>query len=222
MEELASAGDPAWPSVQAWITAARTPVTTLPVTTAARESCLHRLQVTVGSTLGALAWHVGGLVIDHGWLRVLGGGTPDLPDLATASGLGEPGPGSAPPPFVVVALDVLGGRFAINGGGLPGAPGDVAYFAPDTLGWESLGMGHSQFVAWCLTGDTTSFYASLRWPGWERETSGLSLAQGLSLYPPLWTREANADLAATSRSAVPWQELLDLQQDVAGQLDGGP
>ena len=40
-----------------------------------------------------------------------------LPDLATANCLSDPTGTSAPPPKLTVAYDVLGGQFAIDGGG---------------------------------------------------------------------------------------------------------
>ena len=185
----------------------------------ASTQCLHRLQVTTRSVLGALAWESGGLLVDHGWLRLLGGG-PDLPDLATASGLGEPTDSSEPPPFLTVGYDVLGGRFAVNGGGLPGEPGEVCFYAPDDLDWEPLDMGHGSFIEWALTGDVAGFYADLRWPGGEQEASGGGLDQGLSVYPPLFTREAKADLAGASRRPVPLEEVLEVQEHMAEQLRG--
>src|SRR5690348_16806462 len=91
---------------------------------------LAALGVTTGSALGAFALHTEMTFIAHGWLRLLGAGGPNtacslrgltdekLPlDLATG---------------LVVAFDVVGGFYAINGGGLPGEPGEVCYLAPDT------------------------------------------------------------------------------------------
>src|SRR3954465_6506482 len=128
--------------IAAWVAASPRDVRVLPAPAEDRGRCLLRLQVTTRSPLGALAWETGGLLLDHGWLRILGGGTDVLPDLASASGLDggaarAPAPGLAggPPPFLVVAQDVLGGIFAVNGGGLPTEPGEVAYFPPDTLAW---------------------------------------------------------------------------------------
>ena len=222
LEELTVSDDPAWPTVATWIAASPYTVDVLPAAGSARDHCLYRLQVTTRSVLGALAWHTGGVCVDHGWLRLLGSGSVGLTDLATASGMGEPSAESAPPPFLVVAYDVLGGQFAVNGGGLPGQAGHVAYFAPDSLAWMSLEMGHGQFVEWCLTGDTAGFYADLRWHGWEAESSALKLDQGITVCPPLFTKEAQANLAATARSAVPWDEILGLQQDLAEQLQAIP
>jgi hypothetical protein len=63
-------------------------VTILPVAADAGRDCLYRLQVSTRSRLGALALHTGGLVVDDGWLRVLGGGDgAGLPPLAQANGL---------------------------------------------------------------------------------------------------------------------------------------
>ena len=65
-------------------------------------------------------------------MRLLGGGA-GLPDLAAANDLGPPG-ASGPPPWLTVGFDVLGGRFAVSGGGLPGrrvrcATGDLLFTA---------------------------------------------------------------------------------------------
>lgn len=104
-------------------------------------------------------------------------------------------------------------------------PGEVCFYSADTLDWEPLGMGHSAFVEWALTGDVAAFYAHVRWPGWQQETQALGLDQGLSVWPPLFTREAKADLTATSRRAVPFAELLGFHDHLAEQLkqvpDGG-
>lgn len=53
-------------------------------------SAIYALQVTTGSVLRALAYNCGGLLIEHGWLRILGGGTTLLPSLAAANALGDP------------------------------------------------------------------------------------------------------------------------------------
>src|SRR5436190_274361 len=63
----------AWPLVKRWIDQAANAVTTLPADAKGGERALAALDVTERSVLGALAVHTGGLSIDHGWLRVLGG-----------------------------------------------------------------------------------------------------------------------------------------------------
>jgi hypothetical protein len=217
VEALLSPADEGWHDVATWIAQSPRSVEVLPADRARRSECLLALQVTTRSVLGAMAWHTSGALLDHRWLRLLGGASDHgLPDLASASGMR--GFAGDPPPYVVVAQDVVGGLFAVNGSGLPCEPGEVAYFAPDTLQWGGLGIGTSSFVRWALTGDTTAFYEQLRWPGWERESERVPLDGGLHVHPPLCTAEAQRDLAGTSRRIVPWAELLSHQETLAQQL----
>lgn len=213
---LAPVADPAWPELRAAIDAAKAPVTLLHNDRAAGEQTLWRLQVTAASTLGALALNCGGLLVDHGWLRILGGGTAQLPDLASANGIGEDG---APTRTgeLVVAMDVLGGRFCVNGGTLPFGSLDVGYWGPDTLEWMSLELGHTAFVHWALDGGCTDFYRGLRWPGWEREVEKVAPDMGIVAVPFPFT-EQGRDLSACRREAVPMGELLALYPELARQL----
>lgn len=139
--ELAGVPDPAWPL---WLELVRlAPVTAvvLPVDRPDGLEVLFRLQITARSMMGALALNSGGMLADHGWVRLLGGGSGNLPDLAAANGLGPPG-ASPPPMSMTVGFDVLGGRFArmVLGGGLagfyqdlrwPGWQQEVAALGPD-------------------------------------------------------------------------------------------
>ncbi|MFI6588504.1 DUF2625 family protein [Embleya sp. NPDC050493] len=59
-----------------------------------------------------------------------------------------------------------------------------------------------------MTGGLETFYDGLRPPGWRQEAGSLALSQGISVFPFLWSQEAHADLAATSRRAVPMREVL--------------
>lgn len=221
IDELLATDQPAWPALHDELQATAVPIDILPADGDHGRDCLHRLQVTVRSRLGALAAHTGGLLAEHGWLRVLGGGCPSraLPDLATANALA----GDGPPPALLIGYDVLGGRFEINGAdpatlGRRGDPGEVCYFAPDTLVWEELGMGHGAWLSWIADGGTVDFYANLRWPDWAAETRHLPLDQGIAVYPFLWSQQAQDNLAATHREPTPIAELFDLQAATARQL----
>lgn len=218
IEELTDVPQPVWTRLQ---TAAAGGVQLLPVGEAQGREVLYRLQVTAGSALGAMALHCGGILIDHGWLRLLGGGAPGMPDLATANGLGDPAAGLPQPGALFVAVDALGGRFAIDGGGLRVAMGKVCYFGPDTLGWQSLGVGHGEFVLSMLGGAAPQFYAPLRWPGWEEEVTGVGTGEGLALDPPPFSDEGK-DIAAASRTPVPLGELFALYDDAARRLAQPP
>lgn len=216
VSELANVAVPAWPDLSAAIDSAPD-ADVLTVDPASASQTLHALQVTTGSVLGALAYNCGGILIDHGWIRILGGGTDRLPSLATANTLGDPAQASTPPPFLIVAFDVLGGRFAIDGGGLGIAPGEVCYWGPDTLSWEALGLGHGAFVNAFLQGAATEFYKPWRWAGWEAEVAAVESDQGLSLMPPPFASQG-ANLADVSRRPVPFTELIAFYDDMADQV----
>ena len=111
-----------------------------------------------------------------------------------------------PPGYLLVADDVLGGFFAINGGSLGPEQGAVFYFAPDTVEWECLDFGYSQFLIWCLQGDITGFYESLRWPGWEQEISTLGGDQAISIFPFLSAK--GPPIAERHHGVVPIAELF--------------
>lgn len=215
--ELIEVDDPAWPELAAAIESSPSPVQLLPVSRVEGERVIERLQVTARSVLGALALECGGILVDHGWLRILGGGADGIPDVATINGLATTP--AEPPGSLLVALDVLGGRFAIDGGGLGLAPGHVCYFAPDQLRWEDLDVGHGEFVHAMIGGATGQFYDGLRWSGWEEDCANLPLGQGFSLYPPPFATQGQ-DLESVSRRPVPMGELIDLYEKAARQLDG--
>jgi hypothetical protein len=171
--------------------------------------------VTTRSPMGSIVYETGGLLIDGGWLRVLGSGHPRLPRSLPDWNKGRTwSEGDASPPLLLVADDVLGGSFAINGGALPGPPGHV--FAPDTLEWETLDRGYSDFLFWALSADLASFYEAHRWPGWPADVEALAGDQAFSIYPPLWTK--GPPTGERSRSAVPMAVLFDVHFDIRGQL----
>ena len=219
MEELTDVDDPAWPAVASLVARSST-ARVLGIDDVRARRVIFALQVTARSFLGALALHTGGILADHGWFRLLGGGS-DLTDLATANGLSSPRTATASPPHLVVGFDALGGRFAVDGGGLGVRPGEVCYFGPDSLAWAGIGGGHADFVSAAIGGGLSDAFSSLRWTGWQDEISRLRPDQGLSLYPPPFTREGR-DTAVVSRRAVPVEELFGFYDEAARRLGSGP
>ena len=216
LDELQVADD-AWPEIQKWASAGDNAVE---ITEAEREDgerALLQLQVTTRSVLGALALHAAVVAVDHGWVRVLGAGGRGAP-----ASLIDPVPGSATAPLdledgLMIANDALGGFFVVNGGGLPGAPREVLYLAPDTLRWEQTGLGHSDWLRWLLGADLDRYYERTRWAGWQAEVRDLRNDQAIHTYPPLFTKEGR-DIAAASRRAVPVGELWSLWLGFRQQL----
>jgi hypothetical protein len=217
LEELLS-DEPAWPLVESWLAEATNEVEVLPAERARGEDVLHRLQVTSHSTLGAVALETGGILVDGGWLRLLGSGSPRLrASLASWNKIGD-APEIEPLEWaMIVGFDAVGGFFAFNGGDLPGARGEICYFAPDTLAWEPLELGYTAFVDWTFTADLEGFYAELRWPGWEDELAGASGDVGFSLYPPPFVKEGRP-ISNAVRKLVPMRELWQANQDFARQV----
>ncbi len=228
LNELINVDDPAWPELQELFAASVAPLEVLPVNDAEGRRSLLQTQVTARSALGSLVLNSGGMVVDGGWVRVFGGGSGsddrDLPSLAQVNRFpADFDPAWSPSAGLVVGHDVLGGVFALNGhdpaaAGRPGVPGQMAYFAPDTLSWEEMEMGHSAWLSWLLSGRLKTFYDGLRWPGWREDVAILKFTQGITVYPFLWSKEAHADLAATSRRPVPMREVLGVAADFARQM----
>jgi hypothetical protein len=111
----------------------------------------------------------------------------------------------------------VGGRFAIDCGGLGVGASAVCYFGPDTLSWGGLGVGRADFVTAAISGELSQTFAPLRWSGWQDEVAALRPDQGLSVYPPPFTCEGQ-DVATASRRAVPASEPLYFYDDSARQL----
>jgi hypothetical protein len=219
LDELLERKEPAWPLVQEWIGSATNPVEVLPASDPERAEALVQLQVMTRSPMGAVVYESGGMMVDHGWLRILGSGHPRLPRSLPEWNRGRAWPDpQQSPPFLLVGDDIIGGFFALNGGGLPGPPGNTFHFAPDTLGWEDLGFGYTTFLQWALSGDLAGYYADRRWPGWEDEVAHLHGGQVLSIYPFLWA--AGPLTGERWRGSVPVDEVYELQLDIAEQLRG--
>lgn len=206
LHELTQTDEPAWQDViEPLLAQAKQTYCCLPKNQSLAEQELLALQMTTRSTLGAVVWETGGLLVHDGWLRLLGSGTDDFSGVVafyTQYYLANAG-------FLVVAHDVVGGVFAINTGGLDGNTGTIHYFAPDSLAWEDLGVGYTDFFNWALTGDITQFYANFYWDGWQNEVANLLPEQAFFTMPPLWS-EQGKNMAQNTRKIVPLAEILNL------------
>ena len=196
VDELINVEDPAWPLIQEWLSAGSHRV--LPVTQSQGREELERLQMTARSGAGALALNCGGILADHGWLKVFGGGASDFPSLSNMTGSG----------LMACAVDVIGGVFAADWGAIGAGNGEVHYWPFDTGNWEPCGFGHFDFLQWALTlsDQVDGFYRQWRWEGWESVVDGLPPDIGIGLSPPPWSREGQ-DIDNVSRRAIPMVEI---------------
>jgi Protein of unknown function DUF2625 len=128
LAELIDNNDPGWQLVQSWIADSAIDVVVLAAKPGAGEAALLATQVTSRSPMGVIALNSADILIDGGWLRVLGaGGHPrfqrSLPAWNDGRSKG----------FYLIADDAVGGFFAVNGGALGEDVGNIYFFAPDSL-----------------------------------------------------------------------------------------
>ncbi len=218
INELIDEHQAGWKLIENWLKESNNHVEILSVKNKSKaESVLYDLQVTTKSILGAIAYNSGGILIENGWLRILGSGTDIFKrDISMWNKLNLEKQNPRLEGGLLVADDVLGGFFAINGGLFEGEIGNVFYLAPDTLEWEDLELKFSDFVYWTFIGDINKFYETFRWIGWKREISQLMADEGISVYPFLWAK--GAEIEKCSRKVVPIEELWGITMENRRQL----
>jgi hypothetical protein len=209
LHELINLDDPGFPLVRQWAAAAVRPVEFLPPSDA-REQALVQTQVTTRSPMGAIVYETGGILVDGGWLRLLGSGHARLARTLPAWNAGRSDG------FYLVADDVIGGFFAINGGALGGDVKNLYYFAPDSLDWEPLEVGYSGFLQWAFSGKLDEFYGWIRWAEWDRDIRTLHGDRCYAFYPFLFTKEGKGGHGR--RAEAPVEEAWGLQMDLRKQL----
>ena len=190
LTELLDRQQPALPLLRGWIDdPAGNGGTLLPPADGVRTATLLNLQITTRSLLGTLAYETGGVSVADGLVRLLGSGA-GRSLLRTAETAGCPLDGRYPD-IILVGDDVFGGLFALNGGrfGMDGQ-GQVFHLGADDTAWVSLGVGYTDFVAWCLTGDLNRMYGSLANIDAYGARPRPAFDEMYSFYPFLWTREA--------------------------------
>lgn len=218
IEDLINKEEPGWDLVQEWIDSAKNKVEILSCDTGKAKDALYKTQVTTRSPMGAIIYSTGGLLIDDGWIRILGGGhqrlNRTLPDWNKGKSLNEFGEA---PAFLLIADDAIGGFFAINGGQFGNDMGKVYYLSPDNLEWEGLDLSYSDFLEFCFNGNLDDFYKDLRWENWRDEVAKLDGNMAYNCYPLLWTKEGK-DINKVSRKAVPVQEQYEVNLSFREQL----
>ncbi len=213
LEELIDTGDPGLPLIREWMQSPQAAgAHLLPRDEDLAKATLLRLQVTTRSLLGAVVYETGGITVRNGFLRLLGSGTGrSLLRSNEAIGLLA----SDNPKIVLVADDVLGGLFALNGGGLDATSiGDIFYLGADDSLWTSLEVGYSDFLSWCLTGDFMAVYAPLAELDVFDRQPYLELDAVYSFYPFLWSAEARR--APPSSRLVPANEHAAMRLELVG------
>lgn len=216
--ELLDQQEPALPLLQSWINdpAGNSAALLLP-DDVLRTDTLLGLQITTRSMLGTLAYETGGVSVADGFVRLLGSGA-GRSLLQTAELVGRPLDGSYPD-VIVVGDDVLGGIFALNGGrfGADGQ-GEVFHLAADDTVWVPLGVGYTDFVGWCLTGELKQLYGPLADLDEYEARPRPAFDATYSFYPFLWTQEAKE--GRPNVRVVSAEESLKLRLEFCGFIVG--
>jgi hypothetical protein len=211
--DLINHQEPGWNLVAEWIQEGTNPVQVLSKTPAAAEHALLAAQVITRSPLGAILYETGGLLVDGGWLRVLGSGSSPL-SRSLMDWNRDKLEGA-----LLIADDVIGGFYAVNAGAFGSESlGQVFYFAPESLEWQAMDKTYSEFLLFCFSGNLDDFYSDIRWPGWQGEIQPLTGDQGITFFPFLFLQEGK-DVATSKRDVVPIAQLWAFGQDMQQQLD---
>ena len=189
LQELTD-GNPAWNQVLQMKAKARNVVEFLPAEPARADSALLESQFSTSSYLGSIIHRTGGVLIDNGWIRILGSGNSRLDRSLPSWNKGKSIRNKPTYAFLLVADDVLGGFFALKtDANVPTDSCTVYYFGPNSLKWKPTGFNYRTFLAYCFSGNITRFYSDFRWTGWEQEVTQINGNQAISCFPLLWTRE---------------------------------
>ncbi len=78
LTELINKEEFGWKLVSKWIKEATNKVEILPKEQKSSELALYNTQVTTRSPMGAIIYETGGVLIDNGWIRILGSGSTKL------------------------------------------------------------------------------------------------------------------------------------------------
>lgn len=218
LQELINTEDPGWAVLKEWIDLATNKVEILPVDKTRGEEVLLYTQVTTKSLMGALAYETGGLLIDGGWIRIFGSGCERMQRSIVSWNKGKTFDEYGEiPPYLLIADDAIGGYYAINGGFLGKDLGQIYYNLADSLTWEPMDMGYSQFLLFCFETNMDEFYEGMRWKSWREDVSQLHPDYAYSIFPYLWKKEGE-DIEKSYRKVIPANELYEVTMSIKSAM----
>ena len=166
------------------------------------ERELFTMQMPTSSPMGSVIYETGGILIHHGWLRILGSGSFKLPrglmDWNFSKSFNQSGD---KPKYLLVADDVIGGYFALNGGSLGDNLGKIYYFSPKDLTWHDLNFTYTDFLAWALNGDIEAFYQNLFWQNWQEDVKQLD-GNHMIVFTPELSEDKTTEINQRERREV--------------------
>ena len=107
---------------------------------------------------------------------------------------------------IILGEDIIGGLFALK-------DGFVYYFVPDALKWENLNIYYANYIDWLINSNegVNKFYELYRWDTWKDDVSNISLDDGISFYPPLFTKY---NINERSKKVIPMDEIIGINMEI--------
>jgi hypothetical protein len=180
-----------WDVIMQWSSNARNKIRILPKEDLRADSVLYKTQLFASSPLGAVVYGCGGILIEDGWIRILGSGCKQFDrsifDWNKGKSCVKFKDQSC---YLLVGDDIIGGMYGMKTSGTDEIEtGKIFYFGPNSLRWEATGLSYTGFINFCFSGNLESFYEDFRWHSWKDDIQKMSGDQVVSFYPLLWTKE---------------------------------
>lgn len=107
---------------------------------------------------------------------------------------------------IILGEDIIGGLFALK-------DGFVYYFAPDALKWENLNIYYANYIDWLINSNegVNKFYELYRWNTWKDDVSNIRLDDGISFYPPLFTKY---NINERSKKVISMDEIIGINMEI--------
>ena len=218
VEQLIDKANTAWPFVKQQIDSGKNKIEVLAADSNTAKLALYQTQITTRSPLGAVIINTGGILVDDGWIRILGSGNVKL-----KRSLPEWNKGKSffifgeIPTYILIADDAVGGFFALNGTEFGKDKGNIYYLSPDRLIWEPLGFSYTEFLYFCFNNNLDDFYKDLRWKNWRKQVTKLSGNSVFNFFPFLWTKEGK-EINKTRRKIIAVQSQFEFNMKSRKEL----
>jgi hypothetical protein len=212
VDQLIDTNQTGWHKVERLLASSKNKIEILPAEKERADSVIFLSQISTKTELGGVIHNTGGILIDNGWIRILGSGSKqlnrNLPHWNKGRSMADFGDSSA---FTLIADDAVGGFYAINNGGIEKDHiNRVYYYGPNSLKWQVTGLSYAEFIIFCISDGLKNFYRDFRWNGWQEEVAKLDGNQVVSCYPLLWTKEGRE--LKCNRKVVSVQKLWSMYQ----------
>jgi hypothetical protein len=210
---LAARHAPGWDELMSIIGTAINEYKILPVEDSIKAvENLYELQISTRQHMGAIIYKTGGIVVDHGWIRIFGSGSKQMNrnvlDYSKDKGL-VPG-FDKPTGMAIITDDILGGFYAMNYGALGNDLNNIYYFGPDGLAYESLHMTYREFLVFCFNTKLDNWYEDYRWANWQKEIPDSTYDQALDCSPRIYDQK----FTSLDGMQKKWMSSLKLYQEM--------